>query len=43
MRFVRAYPAARMEGWPVSPRVNRPQDDEPGLLARVEPRQSRLL
>jgi putative SOS response-associated peptidase YedK len=43
MRFVRPYPAPRMEGWPVSTRVNQPMNDEPGLLERVAPRQSRLL
>ena len=43
MRFVRPYPAQRMEGWPVSTRVNRPQNDDPALLDRVAPRQSRLL
>jgi putative SOS response-associated peptidase YedK len=43
MRFVTAYPVERMEGWPVSPRVNQPENDEPALLERVAPRQSRLL
>ncbi|HWI34896.1 MAG TPA: SOS response-associated peptidase [Burkholderiales bacterium] len=43
MRFVRPYPAERMEGWPVSTRVNQPANDEPALLQRVAPRQSRLL
>jgi putative SOS response-associated peptidase YedK len=42
-RFVRPYPSERMEGWPVSPRVNHPEYDEPGLLDRAEPRQSNLL
>lgn len=41
--FVRPYPAQRMEGWPVSTRVNQPANDEPALLERVAPRQSRLL
>ena len=43
MRFVRPYPAERMEGWPVSTRVNQPQNDEPALLQRTAPRQSTLL
>ena len=43
MRFVRPYPAQRMEGWPVSTRVNQPENDEPALLERLEPRQSTLL
>ena len=43
MRFVRSYPAERMEGWPLSPRVNQPANDEPTLLECVAPRQSRLL
>jgi putative SOS response-associated peptidase YedK len=43
MSFVRPYPADRMEGWPVSPRVNQPENDEPALLERVAPRQSSLL
>jgi putative SOS response-associated peptidase YedK len=43
MSFVRPYPAERMEGWPVSPRVNQPQNDEPGLLEPVLPRQSSFL
>jgi len=43
MTFVRPYPTERMDGWPVSPRVNQPENDEPGLLDRVEPRQSSLL
>jgi putative SOS response-associated peptidase YedK len=43
MRFVRAYPAERMEGWPVSMRVNQPANDGPALLERVAPRQSSLL
>lgn len=43
MRFVRPYPAERMEGWPVSTRVNQPANDEPSLLERVAPRQGRLL
>jgi putative SOS response-associated peptidase YedK len=43
MSFVRPYPAERMEGWPVSPRVNQPENDEPALLERVIPRQSSLL
>jgi putative SOS response-associated peptidase YedK len=42
MRFVRPYAAERMEGWPVSTRVNRPQNDEPALLERTAPRQSGL-
>jgi putative SOS response-associated peptidase YedK len=43
MSFVRPYPAERMQGWPVSPRVNQPENDEPTLLERVAPRQSSLL
>ena len=43
MSFVRPYPAERMAGWPVSPRVNRPENDEPTLLEPVAPRQSSLL
>jgi putative SOS response-associated peptidase YedK len=43
MRFVRAYPAERMEGWPVSMRVNQPANDGPALLERVAPRQSSLI
>ena len=43
MTFVRPYPTERMDGWPVSPRVNQPENDEPGLLDRAEPRQSSLL
>jgi len=43
MSFVRPYPAERMQGWPVSPRVNQPENDEPTLLDQVAPRQSSLL
>jgi len=43
MTFVRPYPTERMEGWPVSARVNQRENDEPRLLDRVEPRQSSLL
>ena len=43
MRFVRPYPAERMQAWPVSPRVNQPEIDEPTLLQRMPPRQSSLL
>ena len=43
MRFVRPYPEGRMQGWPVSTRVNQPGNDEPALLERTEPRQSSLL
>ena len=43
MQFVRPYPAERMQGWPVSTRVNAPGNDEPGLLERSAPRQSSLL
>ena len=43
MRFIAPYPAQRMEGWPVSLRVNQPANDEPALLERVDPRQSKLL
>ena len=43
MRFIRPYPRERMEGWPVSTRVNQPQNDEPALLQRTAPRQSTLL
>jgi putative SOS response-associated peptidase YedK len=42
LRFVRPYAAERMEGWPVSTRVNQPQNDEPALLGRTAPRQSGL-
>ena len=42
-RFVRAYPAERMEAWPVSPRVNAPENDDAALLERSAPRQSSLL
>lgn len=30
------WPAADMEAWPVSPRVNNPKNDDPSLLDRVE-------
>jgi putative SOS response-associated peptidase YedK len=43
MSFVRPYAAQRMQAWPVSPRVNQPENDEPALLERVPPRQSSLL
>jgi putative SOS response-associated peptidase YedK len=43
MQFIRSYPAARMEAWPVSPKVNQPENDEPGILERVAPAQSSLL
>jgi putative SOS response-associated peptidase YedK len=43
MSYVRPYAAERMEGWPVSPRLNQPENDEPRLLDRVDPRQSSLL
>lgn len=37
------YPAERMAAWPVSPRVSRPENDDPGLIAESAPAQSRLL
>lgn len=32
MNYVRPYPAERMAGWPVSVRVNKPENDEPSLI-----------
>jgi len=43
MSFVRAYPPARMQAWPVSTRVNQPENDDAALLEPALPRQSSLL
>ena len=32
MRYVRPFPAKRMSAWPVSMRVNQPENDDPALL-----------
>lgn len=37
MQFIRSYPADRMQGYPVSARVNTPRNDDDALLARVRP------
>ena len=37
------YPAERMAAWPVSPRVSRPENDDPALIEESAPAQSRLL
>jgi putative SOS response-associated peptidase YedK len=37
------YPAERMAAWPVSPRVSRPENDDPALIEESAPVQSRLL
>jgi putative SOS response-associated peptidase YedK len=44
MAHVRAYPAGRMTGWPVSPRVSEPENDDAALVEAVEgPAQRGLL
>jgi putative SOS response-associated peptidase YedK len=35
MRFVQPYPAERMAGWRVSPRVSKPENDDPSLVEPV--------
>jgi putative SOS response-associated peptidase YedK len=35
--LLRPYPAEKMEAWPVSERVGNVRNDEPALLAKVEP------
>ena len=37
------YPAERMAAWPVSPRVSKPENDDPTLIEEAQPAQSRLL
>jgi putative SOS response-associated peptidase YedK len=37
------YPAERMTTRPVSPRVSRPENDDPALIEEAQPAQSRLL
>ncbi|HEY5899185.1 MAG TPA: SOS response-associated peptidase, partial [Burkholderiales bacterium] len=32
LAYVRPYPAERMAAWPVSVRVNKPENDEPSLI-----------
>lgn len=41
-RLLDPYPASAMEAWPVSTRVNRPQNDEPACLVPVEEGQGNL-
>ena len=43
MRLVKAYPDERMAARPVSPRVSRPENDDPSLIEEARPAQSRLL
>jgi putative SOS response-associated peptidase YedK len=43
MQLVRPYPAENMAARPVSPRVSRPENDDPALIDEVAPAQSRLL
>jgi putative SOS response-associated peptidase YedK len=43
MALVRPYPADAMSARPVSPRVSRPENDDPGLIEEAQPAQSRLL
>ena len=45
MRFVRPYPAERMGAYPVSPRVSKPENDDPSLIteAAEAPAQRELL
>ena len=34
--LIRPYPADEMTAWPISTRVNRPENDDPGILDRIE-------
>ena len=45
MRFVRPYPAERMSAYRVSPRVSRPENDDPSLIVETAegPAQRELL
>src|SRR4051812_2428187 len=45
MRFVRPYAAERMRAYPVSPRVSKPENDDPSLIAQAAegPAQRELL
>ena len=45
MRFVRPYPAERMSAYRVSPRVSKPDNDDPSLIAELAqaPAQRELL
>ena len=43
MRYVQPYPAERMAAWPVSPRVSKPENDDPALLDPVDPPAQRSL
>ena len=45
MRFVRPYPAERMSAYRVGPRVSRPENDDPSLIAEAAegPAQRELL
>jgi putative SOS response-associated peptidase YedK len=43
MRLVRPYPVQSMAARPVSPRVSRPENDDPSLIEEVHPAQSWLL
>jgi len=38
MRFVRPYPAERMSAFRVSPRVGKPENDDPSLIAQAAER-----
>ena len=45
MRFVRPYPAERMRAYRVGPRVSKPENDDPALIAEAAeaPAQRELL
>ncbi len=43
LHLVKPYPGERMAARPVSPRVNRPENDDPALIEETPPAQSRLL
>ncbi len=34
--LMQAFPAAPMRMWPISTRVNKPENDDPGILEPVE-------
>ena len=34
--LLRAYPAAPMRIWPISTRVNKPENDDPSILQPIE-------
>ena len=34
--LMRPFPAGRMRMWPISTRVNKPENDDPSIVERIE-------